>query len=230
MAWTWSSCGKHSHRVFMQERDYSCVIACMLMALDRKKKLNTAGATFRRLAKKKIVSTAITAKEMRQASQQFGGPGYYRPSAIEVGAQVGSRQQDALASILTQQIGSSGYGTYFKNATHTLKRLGFSADYFPNASWQQILSFVGWSSYAVIGSVNWRGGGLHAVYLDGIAYKTKTTWKGLTFKRTKIPAALCVCDPGHGARRVVLHENGAKPTYRPATGSAAQFTSEVIVI
>jgi len=230
MGWTQSRCSKHSHRVFLQEKNYSCVIACMLMALDRKGKLSTAGATFRRLTKKKIVTRPITAKEMRQASQQFGGPGYYRPGAVEVGAQVGSPQQDALANILVRQIGSSGYGTYFQNAAHTLKRLGFSADHFTGVTWSRILSFVGWSSYAVIGSVNWRGGGRHAVFLEKLAYKTKTTRQGLQFKRTRIPASICVCDPGYGARRVLLPENGAKPTYRPATGAAAQFTGEVIVI
>jgi hypothetical protein len=200
------------------------------MALERKGKLNSAGVTFRRLTKQKVVNRPITAPEMRLASQKFGGPGYYRPSAVEVGGRKEKDHDKKLAKIFVKQLGSTGPGTYFKNAAHTLKRLGFSVDHFSGVTWQQLLEFVGWKSYAVIGNVSWKGGGLHAVLLEKLRWKTKTTTRLGKVEKVKVPASLCVCDPGFGAKLVDLPTDGPKPIYRPSSGAAGQFTGDILVL
>ena len=228
MAWHWCKCGKHSHHVFLQEKDYSCEIACMLMALQRKGKLNTAGMGFRKLMKRKVVNKPMTAREMREASQELGGVGYYRPGTGEVGAKVGKESHDKLAKILISSLGSAGSGTYFTNAEKTLQKLGFRADYFPSVKWGQVVKFV--KDYVVIAQVNWKGGGFHAVVLENLRWKNVTQVVFGVQRKRKVTASLCVCDPGYGAKLLGLSPKGLKPIYRPGKGVAAQFTGDIVVV
>ena len=224
MAWGRSSCGKHTHIVYLQQREESCAIACTLMALQRKNRLNAAGMKYRRLEGKKVANKAITEDEVRQASQKHGGGGYYRPSAKDGGAKTNDPRYRLMADMMLATIGSEGTGTGLPNVARTLKALGINAVYRNGMSWPQIVAAA--RRGVVITAVGWRGGGGHAVLVE----KVMTGWvKGRGLLRTRKPVSICVCDPISGARRLALPGN-RPPIHRPPGGGAGTFKHEMVVL
>ncbi len=228
MGWRSCRCGKHTHRVFRQQKEESCLLASMLMALQRKGKLNAAGMKYRRLTKARVRNRPITEDEMRQASQRYGGKGYYRPGPTDVGAQVGDDMQAQLASMMVRRLGSEGTGTCLDNAARTLTRLGVQARHRKNLAWSSILKYV--RKHVVIGAVRWTGGGGHAVLFERVRIKTVSEGSFWRRKRTVVPISICVCDPAGAAMLVALPEDGKRPIYRPRYGGTARFSSEIVVL
>ena len=224
MSWRSSSCGKHTHRIYFQQRDESCAIACTLMALQRKNKLNSAGMQYRRLGGKTVTNKPLTEDEARLASQQYGGAGSYRPSANDAGAKTGDLRFRLVADMMLSFLGSEGTGTCLPNIARTLTALGVNARYVNNANWRQIVRTT--RRGVVITAVGWRGGGGHAILVEKVGLG-RAKGSGLFSKR--VPVSICVCDPIFGAHRVAI--SGTKtPVFRPTGGTAGMFKKEMVVV
>jgi len=226
MAWGTSRCGKHRHRIYFQQREESCALACTLMALQRKNKLNSAGARYRQKRGLTVTNKPLTEDEARQASQLYGGSGYYRPSAQDGGANTSDLRYRMVADMMMQTLGSEGTGTCLPNIARTLTALGVPAQYRNNVNWAQVVAAAG--KNVVISAVRWRGGGGHAILLEKVVRGWKKG-KGLLSRRKRVNVSICVCDPIFGASRALL-AGAKKPIYRPASGSAGTFSAEMVTL
>jgi hypothetical protein len=238
--WQTLSCGKHKHRVFFQTKGYSCVIACMLMALDRKNLLSNVGVTYRKKHKVKPVHKPITGPEMRAASQEYGGSGRYRPGVEDVpGAQTWNQYQSQLAKITTQALGSRGAGTYLSSVPRTLRALGVTAYYYTGVSRDEILWYA--QNFVCIGRVYLKAGsetGYHAILIENVTMaKVETKGKGKgkgkgktgTGKKETKPVSFCVCDPASGPVNVKVPPKSIMPVWK-ASGVSCKLMNEAVLL
>lgn len=236
--WQTASCGKHQHRVFFQTKGYSCVIACILMALDRKNLLSNVGVTYRKKQKVKPVHKPITAPEMRAASQEYGGIGRYRPGVGDVsGAQTWNQYQSQLAKIAIGAFGSRGAGTYLSSVPRTLRPLGVTAYYYTGITRDEILWYA--QNFVCIGRVYLKAGsetGYHAILIENVKMakveakgKSKSKSKsGTSTKQTK-PVSFCVCDPATGPVNVKVPPKSVWPVWK-SSGVSCKLLDEAVLL